>query len=256
MEKKQLGQTGLMISPLGLGTVKFGRNEGVKYPEGFEIPDEEFLADLLKLAKELGINMLDTAPAYGTSEQRLGRLLKGQREDWVIIGKAGEEFENGESSYNFTADHFEMSLERSLKRLNTDYLDALLIHSDGNDMEILGNEFLIQKLYSFKEQGLVKALGASTKTVEGGIMALELLDMVMATYNPAYTDEKPVLDYAAKTGKGLLLKKALSSGHADSVEAAMDFAFSHPGVSSVIVGTINPEHLKQNVTTAQKALKA
>ena len=129
MEKRQLGQTGIEVSLLGLGTVKFGRNEQVKYPEGFEIPDEAFLADLLDLARSLGINMLDTAPSYGVSEERLGRLLEGQRQDWVIVGKVGEEFENGQSSYHFTPDHFKRSLERSLKRLDTNFLDVLLIHS-------------------------------------------------------------------------------------------------------------------------------
>ena len=96
--RKKLGQTGIEISPLGLGTVKFGRNEGVKYPQGFKIPEESELADLFSLARDLGINLLDTAPSYGTSEERLGRLLKKQRQDWVMVGKVGEQFENGEST--------------------------------------------------------------------------------------------------------------------------------------------------------------
>ncbi len=111
MDKIALGQTGIDISPIGLGTVKFGRNQGVKYPQEFDIPDEDYLANLLDVAKSLGINMLDTAPSYGMSEERLGRLLSGQREDWVIVGKVGEEFENGKSSYHFTPDHFTRSLE-------------------------------------------------------------------------------------------------------------------------------------------------
>ena len=253
MKKRKLGNTGIEISPLGLGTVKFGRNEQVKYPTPFDIPDEDFLANLLALAADLGINMLDTAPSYGESEERLGRLLKGQREDWVIVGKAGEEFEDGRSIYNFTADHFERSLERTLNRLDTDYIDVLMIHSDGNDMHILSDDALIDKLHNFKQRGLVRAVGASTKTPEGGIMALELLDVVMAAYSPGYTDEKAVLDYAAKTGKGLLLKKALASGHAASVEDSLKFALGHPGVTAVITGTINPEHLRQNVAAVINA---
>lgn len=245
MDRRPLGDTGIAVSPLGLGTVKFGRNEGVKYPQGFEIPDENALADLLALAKELGINMLDTAPAYGTSEERLGRLLKGQRADWVVVGKAGEEFEGGVSSYNFTPAHFQMSLERSLKRLNTDYIDVLMLHSDGNDIENLSDE-IIETLLDFKKRGLVRAVGASTKTAEGGIKALQELDAVMAMYTPDYRDEKPVLDYAAEHSKGVILKKALSSGHDTNIEDALKFAFGHPGTSAAIVGTINPEHLKQN----------
>lgn len=256
---RTLGKTELSISPLGLGTVKFGRNEGVKYPQGFNIPEEGELADLLAGAKDHGINMLDTAPAYGTSEERLGRLLKGQRQDWIIVGKVGEEFENGESKYIFTPDHFERSLQRSLKNLQTDYVDVLLIHSDGGDEAILSNESLINMMRSFKTRGLVRAIGMSTKTVTGGIKTLDLMDVMMATYSPVAPDEKPVLDYAHKTGKGVLLKKSLASGHLDKLgenplQAAMDFAFAHPATAGVIVGTINPAHLAQNVTACLKAL--
>ena len=250
----KLGQTGINISRLGLGTVKFGRNQGVKYPKGFDIPSEDSLANLLDIAQSLGINTLDTAPAYGLSEERLGRLLKGQRNKWVIIGKVGEEFENGISSHNFTQDHFKYSLERSLKRLDTDYIDVLLIHSDGNDMEILENDTLIKTMQDFKAQNLVKAIGASTKTVEGGIKTLELMDVVMATYNPDYTDEKPVLDYALEHNKGVILKKALSSGHNTNIEDAMRFAFNHKAVNGIIIGTLNPGHLKENIMMADKKL--
>ncbi len=253
MDKVELGTTGLLVSRLGLGTVKFGRNEGVKYPHGFEIPDEDVLARLLALAKDLGMNLLDTAPAYGSSEERLGHLLKGQRQDWVIVGKVGEEFENGVSSYNFTPEHFEMSLMGSLERLQTDYLDVLLVHSDGNDLENLNDE-IIQTMLGFKERGLVRAVGASTKTVEGGIKALQTMDVVMASYNPDYTDELPVLDYAAAENKGVLLKKVLSSGHATSPEKALQFALSHPAVSAAIVGTISEDNLKSNAAAAKAGL--
>ena len=253
MDKRELGSTGLQISPLGLGTVKFGRNQGVKYPQGFELPDDSTLTELLALAKDLGINTLDTAPAYGTSEERLGKLLEGQRGDWVIIGKAGEEFENGESIYNFTPEHFEMSIERSLKRLNTDYIDVLLLHSDGNDLENLSDD-IIAKLQDFKQRGLVRAIGASTKTAEGGIRALEHMDVVMATYTADYKDEGPALDYAATHNKGVILKKVLSSGHNTNIDDAFKFAFSHPAVSAAIIGTINPDHLKQNVEALLESL--
>jgi aryl-alcohol dehydrogenase-like predicted oxidoreductase len=254
MDRVALGDTGLEVSRLGLGTVKFGRNQGVKYPEGFELPDDGALRDLLALAQDLGINMLDTAPSYGTSEERLGVLLRGQREDWVVVGKVGEEFENGESAYIFTPEHFEMSVERSLKRLGTDYIDVLLIHSDGSDMDILSDEAIVEKMLDFKKRGLVRAVGASTKTADGGIKALERMDVIMATHNPHYTDEAPALDYAAAHGKGVLLKKLLSSGHDSDVEAAMRFGLGHACAPSAIVGTINPAHLRANVEAAKAAV--
>ncbi len=249
LQKRKLGGSGIEVSPLGLGTVKFGRNEGVKYPEKFDIPDEAALADLLALAKDCGINLLDTAPAYGESEERLGRLLGGQRQEWVIAGKAGEDFVNGQSVFDFSSKAIEKSLMRSLKRLNTDYLDIFLIHSDGNDMAVL-NDDLIAAMQNFKRSGLVRAIGASTKTLEGGLKTLESMDVAMITYNQDYRNEEPVLDYAAAHNKGTLIKKALASGHVASPDEAIKFALSHQGVGSLIVGTINPEHLKDNVKAA------
>lgn len=248
MEKTELGQTGIMVSRLGLGTVKFGRNESVKYPEKFKLPDEKSLENLLFLAKDLGINLIDTAPAYGIAEERLGRLLKNQREDWVIIGKAGEEFESGASRYDFSPDHFEMSLHRTLERLKTDYLDVLLVHSDGSDVRILSDQALIKKLVSFKSRGLVRAVGASTKTIDGGLKALQDLDLVMAT-----PEQIPLFDYALRHKKGVVLKKILGSGH-KPVEDSMKAAFAHPGVDSAIIGTITPQHLREDVQAAGRAL--
>ncbi|HEU6454768.1 MAG TPA: aldo/keto reductase, partial [Roseateles sp.] len=96
---RPLGSTGLTVSPLGLGTVKLGRDQGVKYPNGFQIPDDDAARMLLRQARELGINLIDTAPAYGRSEERLGPLLRGQRQDWVIVSKVGEEFADGLSRH-------------------------------------------------------------------------------------------------------------------------------------------------------------
>lgn len=249
--KRPLGGTGISISPLGLGTVKFGRNEGVKYPKGFDLPDEAALADLIAFAKDLGINLLDTAPAYGLSEERLGRLLRGQRQDWVIAGKFGEEFQNSQSHYDFSAAHCLLSVERSLKRLQTDYLDILLIHSDGRDEEILSNDALLETLHTLKQIGKVRTIGASTKTLKGAVKTLEILDVVMLTYTPDYLEEEPALDMALKTGKGTLIKKALSSGHSKDPGAAIQFALKHKGVNTVITGTINPAHLQANAKAAR-----
>lgn len=260
MKQRLFGSTDISISPLGLGTVKLGRNQGVKYPAQFEIPDDRQAAQLIARAKTLGINLIDTAPAYGNSEQRLGPLLAGQRQDWVICNKVGEEYENGESSFNFSAAHTRFSVERSLKRLQTDFIDIVLVHSDGNDEHIIQQEDCLAELQKLKDQGWIRAFGVSTKTVEGGLLAAQKTDAVMATYNLEYRDEQPVVDYCRENNKGLLIKKALASGHLclegeDPVQKSMDFIFSQPGVSSVIVGTINLKHLADNVAAVNQTLK-
>ncbi len=259
LQLKPLGQTSINVSPIGLGTVKFGRNQGVKYPEHFDLPSDNALVNLLDLAKKLGINTLDTAPAYGNSEQRLGQLLS-VRKDWVIIGKAGETFNNGISSYDFSADFIKRSVDQSLKNLNTDYVDVLLIHSNGDDVNIIEHDKVFATLQQLKSQKIIHAFGMSTKTIEGGLRTIEEADVAMVTYNPIETSEKTVIDAACKNNKGILIKKAFASGHLNKipgdnpVQTAMDFIFKTPGVSSIILSTINPEHLQHNVEAALRAI--
>lgn len=245
MEYRQLGSTGIQVSVLGLGTVKFGRNQGVKYPHAFDLPSDQEIISLLNLAKELGINLLDTAPAYGSSEERLGKLLK-QREQWILVSKAGEEFINGESYFDFSEKAITASVQRSLKRLRTDYLDVVLLHSNGEDAAIIQQGGLAT-LADLKRQGLIRAFGMSSKTVAGGLQSLQHADLAMVAYNPDYTDEQAVLDFAEQQQKGILVKKGLLSGHAQNPKQAVQFILKQPAVSSLIVGTLNPQHLRDNV---------
>ncbi|MEJ2142290.1 MAG: aldo/keto reductase [Gammaproteobacteria bacterium] len=252
MQIRSLGSTGIKTSVLGLGTVKLGRDQEVKYPGGFTIPDDAAVKDLLALTRDLGINFLDTAPAYGNSEERLGQLMECPN-DWVIMTKVGEIFENGQSAFDFSAKHTRMSVERSMKRLKRDYLDMVLVHSNGDDMHIINNEGALEELDKLKQEGSIKSFGMSTKTVEGGLWVVENTDVVMATLNLSDDHDVPVIARAHELNKGVVIKKGLQSGHADKsaggsgVEKAFEYIFEHKGVSSVIVGTINPEHLRQNV---------
>jgi len=256
---RELGSTGIEVSALGLGTVKLGRDQGVKYPREFTIPDDRAAGELLRRALGLGINLVDTAPAYGVSEQRLGQLLRGQRNEWVICSKVGEEFEAGQSHFDFSPEHTRRSVERSLARLGTDYVDIVLVHSDGNDLKIIEEFGTLQALAELKARGLIRAFGMSTKTVAGGIAAAQQSDAVMLTYNLAQREEADVLDACAALGKGALIKKALASGHLaeneiDPVQASMNLIFGHPASTAAIIGTITPAHLEANVTAAKRAL--
>ena len=261
---RTLGSTGLRVSALGLGTVKLGRNQGVKYPAGFRLPDDNAAADLLAVAREQGINLLDTAPAYGNAEERLGQLLSGQRQDWLICSKVGETFEQGHSHFDFSPEHLRASVQRSLRRLRTDRLDIVLVHSDGRDLEIIEHMGTLEALAQLKREGLLRAFGMSTKTVAGGLAAARCSDVVMLTCNPRHLGELPVLDACARLGRGALVKKILDSGHltlaadhADGkhlIEASMKLVLRHAGTGAAIVGTINPVHLRANVEAARRAL--
>lgn len=257
---RKLGSTDLLVSALGLGTVKFGRNTDVKYPAGFTLPTDKEIVELLALAKAHNFNLIDTAPAYGNSEERLGKALKNQRHDWVIVGKAGEEYNNQTSSYDFSKDAVMKSIQRSLQRLKTDYIDVLLIHSDGNDEHIIKHDEVFNTLEQAKKEGLIRYYGMSTKTVAGGLLTVQHADVAMVTCNPTYADEIEVITEAERAKKGILIKKAFASGNidkiggADPVQNAMNYIFNNAGVSSVIIGTINTKHLVDNVRCAVQTL--
>lgn len=256
--RRPLGSTGIAVGAIGLGTVKFGRNRGLKYAEGFELPDLPSLARLLQEAAGLGVNLLDTAPAYGLAEERLGELLAGQRQNWVIAGKAGEEFSEGQSRHDFSPAAIRASVERSLRRLRTDWLDLISIHSDGVDETEARFGPALAVLQDLKRQGLIRATGFSGKTTAGGLMALAHADVVMVSFNPEYTLERPVIQAALAQAKGVLVKKALASGRLaqapGGLAQALRFAVAEPGVSSVLVGTLNPAHLLESVRAAQAAI--
>lgn len=249
MQKRCLGQTKIEMSVIGLGTVKFGRNQGVKYPTAFELPSDAAILTLLDVAQELGINVLDTAPAYGASEERLGKLLN-KRHEWILVGKAGEEFVDGKSSFDFSKSAITASVHRSLTRLKTDYLDCLLIHSNGDDVRIIEEDDVFSTLDQLKSAGKIRSYGMSTKSLEGAKLTLQYADVAMITYHPSYTEELDAIHFAQQNQKGILVKKALASGHINQIGSPVDalrFVLNESGVTSVIVGTLNPEHLRENV---------
>jgi aryl-alcohol dehydrogenase-like predicted oxidoreductase len=255
LPKRPLGSTGLCVSVLGVGTVKFGRNQKIKYP-AFELPSDSAILQLLDDAQEHGINLLDTAPAYGNAEERLGALLGSRRDRFVIVTKTGEEFANAESAFDFSAEHTRLSVERSLKRLRTDRIDCVLVHCPQNDFDVLNDSPVFETLRRIKERGDIRSFGASINSIAGGYQTVENADVVMVTYSISDTSHEPVIRRAEKCGAGVLIKKGLASGNviANNPELSLKDKlcplFASTAVSSVIIGTINREHLRANALAA------
>ena len=252
MLTRPLGKTGLTVPLLGLGTVKFGRTAKVSYPRPFVLPSDEHIADLLALAKSLGVTLLDTAPAYGTSEQRIGEAIAGERSDWLLCSKAGEEFgdalsqEGTDSRYDFSEDHILRSVERSLERLRTDYLDIVLVHADGRDTERIVAAGAFRALRRLQKEGVVRAVGFSAKSEVDGRTALPLADVLMCTANATCHSQASLIARASEAGVGVMVKKPLASGHHANPQALAELG-QMPGVSCIVVGTIDADHLAANV---------
>lgn len=246
---------GHLVSKLGLGTVKFGRNTGVKYPGGggFALPDDKTVEEILDLALELGITLLDTAPAYGVSEERLGKLLGRRRDKFFLITKTGEEYDGETSRYDFNRDFTIASIERSLHRLKTDYLDAVLVHSSRDDLHVVTQTDVLPTLRRLQEQGKIGLIGVSSHTVAGGLAALEHSDAVMVAHNRSYQDEAEVIAAAHAAGKAVFVKKALASGHSADPAADLEFVVSTTGVTAAIIGSMTPANIRANAAAVRDA---
>lgn len=268
--QREIGTTGLRVPPLGFGAFKIGRNEGIKYPTGYELPDLPAVRELLQGILNLGCRYIDTAPAYGVSEERLGCLLPdllatltdrdavdrtavdhaaAPLAPCVISTKVGETFENGQSTYDYSRAAVLKSLERSRQRLQRDVLDLVFIHSHGADLEILQQTDVAAVLQAQREQGRIRAIGFSGKTPEGTAAALDWADAVMVEYHSADTSHAAVMDTAAERGTAVIVKKGLASGRLPAA-AAIRFVLSHPAVTSLVVGGLSLTNFRTNWHTA------
>jgi aryl-alcohol dehydrogenase-like predicted oxidoreductase len=255
-----LGGTGLMAGSLGLGTVKWGRNQGLKHV-AFELPDDDTCLRLLDMAEAAGANLLDAAPAYGIAEERLGHLLSGRRDRFLLFSKTGEIFADGTSAWDFSASHTRRSVEESLRRLRTDRLDGVLLHCPREDLAVIRDTPALEVLHDMKADGKIRSVGVSTMSLEGGLAAVPLCDVVMVAWNTGFLEQQPVIEAAAAAGKGILLKKVLSSGdlsgppppgNMGAAEFRLRSALALPGHPVVIAGTVNPAHFAENLAAAAR----
>ncbi len=247
MPRRPLGDTGIEVSAIGLGAAKLGRAEALKVAP-FALPSKRQAQRLLDAAAALGICLIDTAPAYGASESRLGELLVGRRRDWVLSTKAGEQFDGRASQFDFSFRAITESVEASLRRLNTDYLDIVFVHSNGADLDILRRGEAVAALNALKRAGKVLATGFSHKTAAGGRLAFGHCDAIMATLSERRRGELDVVREAGETGRGVLVKKALDSGAAPPESLA--WVARQPGVTSVLLGTVDAAHLAADIAAA------
>jgi len=242
------GQSSLATSPLGIGTVKWGRTEGLKHAP-FSLPNDATLHQLLDTAEAAGINVLDSAPAYGLAESRLGSLLASRPNRFHVFTKAGESFSHGASHWDFSESAIRRSIENSLRLLRTDCLDAVTLHCPRHDLSILSQSDAPTTLTSLKSEGKIHLAGFSVMSLDAGLLAVPHFDYLMVAWNPGFLEHQPVIEAAALARKGILLKKVLSSGSftsaspADSLRAALHL----PGNPVILAGTINPHHLHDNI---------
>ncbi|MCA8986581.1 MAG: aldo/keto reductase [Planctomycetaceae bacterium] len=249
MHRRPLGTTGLDVTPIGFGAFKIGRNQNTKYPQAYPLMDEVEAIQLLHDVLDLGINLIDTAPAYGLSEERIGQALADRRQEFVLSTKTGEQFENGTSTYDYTAQTTRKSIEGSLARLQTEVLDIVYVHSNGEDVWIQQQTEVVETLHALKRSGLIRAIGFSPKSIQGAELAMDWADVLMLEYHLENQEMSDVITRAHAAGIGTVIKKGLASGHLPA-QQAIRFVLDNPGVDSLIVGGSKLLHLAENCRLA------
>ena len=282
MGYRRLGRTGLDVSEIGLGTVEIGLDYGVPVAGEHLRPPGEHAARLLNRALDLGVNFIDTARAYGASEEVIGRALKGRRNEYVLASKLAPVREEGQSDLELR-EQVKASITESLRMLQTDVIDLLQLHYAPVDVITSGR--VLAAARDAQQAGYVRFIGASTYGEEAPLAVLQDggYDTLQVAYNLAdRTLEEQVLPLAEQRDVGVIVRSVLLrgvlthrfallpdqlaelrsaiaqlSGLAD-VEAcslpelAYRFVLAHPAVSTALVGTARMEELEAALAFAGK----
>lgn len=175
--------------------------------------DESEAVRMIHTALELGINFFDTAPNYGlgSSERRIGKALAGiDRERFVINTKFGH---SANGSLNFDADAMAGSLAGSLERMRLDHVDSIILHNPPREI-LEGKTEHFNILEALKDEGLIRAYGASVDTYEDMMLLMDNSDseVIETFFNILHQDTARAFDTALKNDIAIIAKIPLDSG--------------------------------------------
>lgn len=212
LPRRRLGRTGYDVTALGLGGAHLGRTES-----GF---DDELAVATVHRALALGINLIDTAPYYGDSQRRIGLALSqwyergGRRDELYLSTKTGR-LPDGQSYYS--ADETYRGVEDSLRLLDTDYLDMVLVHDPSDLTPVLETGGALEALVELRQQGVIRAIGAGLRphVFHQRLMETGQLDVCLTFCDYNLLDQSAatgVLEPAAEHDVGVLNGAAVMLG--------------------------------------------
>ncbi len=266
MERRSLGNTGLQVSALGFGAG----------PIGDAALSEDEAAKLLHGVLDAGLSLIDTAPSYGLSEERIGRHLQGRRGEFVLSTKCGYGVPGVE---DWTGPCITQGIELALRRMRTEVIDVMHFHSC--PVDVLERPGVVDALTRAVEQGKVRvaAYSGDNHPLEHALnmgrfgsvqVSVNLFDQRAIDWGVARARERGV-GVIAKRPLGnapwrfserpgaqdvalywdRMRQMALDPRELDWSEFALRFAAFIPGVASCIVGTTRLENLLRNVRTLE-----
>ncbi len=267
MEKRILGKTGMQVSVLGFGGAEIG----------FQGTSSKMVQEILSSALDAGLNVIDTAECYQGSEEVIGSALSHRRSDYYLFTKCGHGARY--DIQEWSPEQVERSIDRSLKRLRTDYLDLIQLHSC--DEQILRQGLVIETLQKAKKSGKARYIGysgdgqAARYAIECGAFdtlqtsisiadqeALELTLPLAVEKQMGVIAKRPIANAAWRTkskptdpylhpywDRIQQLNYSFINGNlGESIGMALRFTLSVPGVHTAIVGTTKPGRWQENAT--------
>lgn len=288
MKYRLIGRLNQKVSEVGFGGWQLGNKQD------WQDMDFDSGVALVKEAYKQGMTFFDTAPNYsgGKSEKIIGEAVKDFREEVFINTKYGHSPERG---YDFSEEHVEESIDHSLERLQTTYIDSIILHNPPR--YILEGKTNHQEVFTeMKQKGKIRAWGVSIDTLEELQVVLENLDVdtIELMFNINFQAPKVLFDEVKKRGILLIVKIPLDSGWLSGkydenstfsgirsrwskediktrsdiitrikkivkddnlVPYALAFVLSYDAVTTIIPGTKNINHLESNIAASDFKLK-
>ena len=281
---RTLGRTGAEITNLGYGSMEL-RAGG----RGGNLTDED-AGKMLNMVLDSGITLIDTSIDYGLAEERIGKYISGRRDEYFLASKCGclaegqpvpEVSAGGRSPHVFTKENIVAGVEQSLRRMKTDHLDLVQLHASPSK-QVIEENGVIEVLDELRSQGKVRFIGMSgTIPNLADHIAMGVFDVFQIPYSCVDRDHEDLIAAANEAGAGVFVRGGAAKGgpsreHQDAgrardalsvwdkagmddlldgdgaMEFVLRFTAMHPGMSTNIVGTSNPDHLKANLAAVAK----
>ncbi|GAB3425323.1 aldo/keto reductase [Flindersiella endophytica] len=276
LETRSFGSTGLQVTRLGFGAMEI---RGERIWNGRPVRDEQ-ARDILGAVLDTGVNFVDTAGDYGRSEAYIGQYIADRRSEYVLATKCGCSMvpagDHDETPHQWDRDHLLGNIAESLRRMRTDYVDLLQLHNPA--VELAEEHNLVDTLREIRDSGRTKFIGiSSTSPHLATYIGWGVFDSFQIPYSALERRHETLIQKAHDAGAGTIVRGGVARGEPGQGLGAADrwatwerakldelldpgesrtqwqlrFTLSHPGVDTIIVGTLNPEHLADNVRAAQ-----
>ena len=235
MEYRNLGKTKLNVSVIGFGGIPIQR-----------VTIEEVIA-LFKLAKEKGINFIDTARGYTNSEEKIGLAIKAVENDWIIASK----------SMARERESFINELNTSLDNLGVECIDLYQFHNIGSEDDyekIMSKNGAYKAAIEAKKNGKIRYIGMSTHKPKSAMKAYKSGKFVsiQVPFNAVEDQFLPAINLAHDKNIGVIVMKPLAGGAITDASSALKYILDYP-ITVVIPGMRKREEIKENALVGNRA---